>query len=423
MSLKIELDHGSNSSQHYYPGQTLTGKVIANFTKQQSVTITTITFRGKIDTEYIESRAGSAGNTHGPRRRAHETIRLFEIQHTLFQGPYDVIPQTFEWPFMFNIPVDCNHTRVGNTSPGFIPDGPSLLPPTFEHIETTFAHDARCRVKYKLVAAVQSGGMFKNHSTELPVQLSRCSMTKAPWPVLIDRPFRPSPNWSSSSLREQSLTFKQKLKHITSSDPELQTPCIAFGAFIHFPEQLAPEQQASIAFSIRHKQITQNDPEAPILMLQSVKLQLKAQFAMLASKSGIPSLSGDRYCDSQAWAADKVLLFNPMQLSLTGEKAVLTDSFQLSEWSSRPKLIGEFSTYTIRTHYKIRVEAEVRHPATGHIFIMRNEFPFRVLDQYRDMVPANDQNHGQTAEVDHELPAYDEDRPPEHEDAQVILKA
>lgn len=229
MALRIVID-GADDVKTYFPGQRITGKVVATFTKQQPVTVANINFRGKVETEYTEGRNGPAGNTHGPRRRARETIRLFEYDQELFRGPYDIMPQTLEWPFDFTIPTQCYHERVDNSDPGFIEDGWSETPSSFSWVDYAYTHSARARVKYKLTATIQSGGLFKNHDIEVPVTIQRISDVAAPRVKLTRHEILPSQCWSSSDLRQQSLTFRQKLKHLTSDDPELKTPCIAFRA-------------------------------------------------------------------------------------------------------------------------------------------------------------------------------------------------
>jgi len=359
MSLRLELENHEPQG-YYYPGQEIRGNVIFQLPKQRKIASASITFRGKIDTEHIESRRSTAGNTHGPRARAHEVMRLFEYSHSLFQGPFDVPPQTFSWPFTFTIPKHVEQRRIGNKSPGFIPDGIAPLPPSFTWEDHTFTHDARARIKYKLVAYVDSGGLFKNEETELAVPIYRYTRVPPPIPQILKHEFFPSQCWSSRDLRNQPHTLKQKLKHITSSDPELKTPCIAFKAYVHFPLQLAPHQKTAIAFSILHHRVTPNDPESPDLVLDALRLNLKSHTAMTAARSGFGpsfSLMGDRYCEGRNPEAGKTLSFAPARLSLTGEEVYLSNDVCLADWRQGGlPYMGDFETYTIKSAHVMKVE-------------------------------------------------------------------
>ncbi len=427
MSLHIELnDH--DQRKLYYLGQELRGNVTFQLLKQRKITFASITFRGKIDTEYVESRRSTAGNTHGPRSRAHEVIRLFEYTHNLFRGPFDVPPQTFSWPFTFTIPTHINHRRVGNKSPGFVSDGISPLPPSVDWEDHTFVHDARARIKYKLVAHIDSAGLFKNEDTEVLITIARFSTLPPPKPQLVKHEFFPSQCWSSRELRDQPQTLRQKFKHITSNDPELKTPCIAFKAWIHFPLQLAPAQKTAIAFSVFHHRITSNDPEAPDLVLEGLRLTLKSHTAMTAARSAFsPSLSGDRYCEGSNHEASHVVKFDPVQLPLDGTEVQLgaDNSICLADWRQHNlmPLTGVFETYTVKRGHRMKVEAHVRHPASGHVFQLRTEFRFEVLDVYLPGMAWGGETSGSVGEAgqvtrsedfDDELPAYSEDvRPPD----------
>ncbi|KAK5941277.1 hypothetical protein PMZ80_006555 [Knufia obscura] len=425
MSLSIELEE-HDGRKHFYLGEAIRGRVVFKLPKQRKIAFASITFRGKIDTEYVESRRGKAGSTHGPRVRAHEVLRLFEYTENLFRGPFDVPPQTFSWPFTFTIPTHVEHARVGNRSPGFIPDGISPLPPTLSWEDFTFTHDARARIKYKLVAHIDSGGLFKNEDIELSIPISRFSTVPPPYPQLVKHEFIPSPCWSSRELRDQPHSLKQKFRHLTSNDPELKTPCIAFKAWVHFPLQLAPDQKTAIAFSIQHHRVTPNDPEAPELVLDALRLSLYSRTAMTAANTAFGSsfsLTGDRYCQGSQHEAGTTISFKPTRLDLEGKEVYLSDSICLADWTASPHMsfMGDFETYTIMRGHRIRVEADVRHPATGHVFQLRTEIRFEVLDEYMPelasgmAIPRAD---GGTVtryeDIDNELPAYHEDvRPPE----------
>jgi len=426
MSLRIELDD-PGQLEHYYPGQELRGNVIFQLLKQRKIATASIVFRGKIDTEYIEHRRGAAGN-QGPRSRSHEVIRLFEYSHTLFKGPFDVPPQTFSWPFTIAIPTHVQYRRTGNKSPGFINDGVSLLPPSIDWKDYAITHDARGRIKYKLVARVDSGGLFKNEDTELPITIFRFATVPPPKPQLLKHEF-PNQCWSSRELRDQPHTLRQKFKHITSDDPKLKTPCIALKAWVHFPLQLAQHQKTAIAFSIQHSRVTPNDPEAPDLVLDSLRLYLKSHTSITVVRNSIRAALNltDQYCAGRADLASHSVACQGTRLDLNGKEVCLSDDICLADWQlaknqSRP-VVGDLDTYTLKRRHLMNVQADVRHPPTGHVFQLKTEFRIEVLDEYMPEMAQRAGNRlgqgGQVTrleDVDPELPTYDEDvRPPEAE--------
>lgn len=425
MPLHIELDE-PDQLKHCYPGQELRGNVVFQLSKQRKITTASITFRGKIDTEHVESRRGAAGVSHGPRSHSQEVIRLFEDSHILFQGPFDVPPQTFSWPFAITIPTYVEHRRRGNTSPGFIPDGVSTLPPSIDWSDIAITHDAKGRIKYKLVARIESGGLFNNEDVEVPITILSFATVPPPKPQLLTHQFSHQ-RWPSRELRGQPHTLRQKFKHITSKDPELKTPCIAFDAWVHFPLQLALHQKTAIAFSTQHHRVTPNDPEAPDLILHSLRLDLKSitSIKVVRNRMSVALNLPDRHCTGRADLASHSITFPPTHLDLNGKDTCISSDICLADWwqdknHSKP-VVGDFDTYTVSRRHLMNIKADVRHPPTGHVFHMTTEFRFELLDEY---MPAMAQSmevsavsRGQTTrhkDIDPELPAYHEDvRPPE----------
>ncbi|RMZ79629.1 hypothetical protein DV737_g3323, partial [Chaetothyriales sp. CBS 132003] len=422
MTLLRIVSEGYKPSREYHPGDHISGRVIAIFHKQQRVSIAQICFRGKIQTEHWQTRG--AGNTRSREHRK-EVIRLFEFNQTLFRGPYDIQPQSLEWPFAFTIPTHVDYRRTGNTGPGFIEDGTSPLPSTFFWDSKSFSRDARAYIKYKLVATIKSGGIFKNHELELPILITRFSQSPPPPPQISTHEYYPSPRWSSRALRAQGHTLKQKFRHITSNDPELQTPCISFKAYVYFPTILSPQQHTSIAFSIKPLRITPNDPEAPKLILDTLSLTLKSHTAMVASGS-----SRDRFAEDTKYEAGHNVVFNPVILPLDGAEVKLHDHICLARWRPRDRWSGDFSTYTIRRDYQMKADAVVRHIGTGHVFSLSTEIPLCVLDRHPEqrydrpppggndgvgVVRSGDGWYGDE-ELD-QPPAYNADvRPPNHDE-------
>lgn len=419
MSLKIELEHGQ---QHiYFPGQHVRGVLKYVVWKQKNIHTASIVFRGKVETEYVEGRRGTAGNTHGPRKRAQEIHRLFEYNQQLFKGPFDVPPQTFNWPFDFTIPTHVESRRVRNTTPGFIPDGWSTTPPTFAFSDSTFGHNAYAKVRYKLVALVTGGGLTGNDNLELPVTISRLAIDRPPSPRLFINKILPSAIWSSRLLRQDNHSLKQKFKHAFSDDPNLRTPCIAFRANVHFPKSISASQKFRIAFSIVHINITPNDPLNPELLLVSLRISSKTRTDIVAAAGGI-SLSGDRYAKSTNHETDRFVKLKPTRLPLDGTAVALDQEQCLADWKSEGALawLPDFATYTIRYSHIIKMYAIVSHPQTNHQFELKTEFPFEVLEPHASElsgvsgIAIEPEYRSDAMELEeNDLPRYEDDvRPP-----------
>lgn len=420
MSIQILPEHGQRHV--YFPGQTLRGQVIYTTTKQKRINSATLSFRGKIATEYVESRTRTGGNTHGPRKRSEEVIRLFEFGETLFQGPYDVSPRTFTWAFEFVIPTQVEAKRIGNTKPGFISDGVSPTPPTFDFHNSGFSHDALARIKYKLVVVVDCAGLFRNDDLELEIHVARVASGYVPRLQLKRVEFTPTPQWSSRDLRQESHTLKQKLKHAFSDDPELKTPCITFRAYVHMPQIVSAAQAFEVGFSIKHFQVSQKDPEAPTLILDSLKFALRSHTVLMTAPSGVISLSGDRIAEAVDHEAEHHLRFKPIELPLDETKVPVAGGVKLADWMGGNVFgfVGDFSTYTIIQDHRMKVEAIVRHSESKHQFQMKLEIPFRLLDPHgRDVgfvppvIPCLQAVTRAESSKDPDLPGYDDDvRPP-----------
>lgn len=377
MSLLIETERGARKI--YFPGQLISGHVDYKLIKQRRIRHATISFRGKITTLHAESRKGTSGATHGPRRRTEEVLRLFDYKIKLFEGPYDVPAQRFRWPFEFEIPTHVDVSRTENRNPGFIPDGRSGLPPSFEFDTATFSYSAGARVKYKVAVIVESAGLFSNDELELPIVIRRMAAPNViPDLYLTQREILPSIYWTSRDLRPQAHTIKQKFRHVFTSDPELQTPGIAFRAFVTLPHSITPYQTWPLDFSIEHFKKGPNDPDAPNLILNSVRLALYSKTELTAARAG-PIISGDRYAQGGTFEADRLIMLKQVELPLNNTSVRIAENVKLADWAESG-FLGGFMTYTIRHTHKLRVEVLIMHRETRHSFNLKTDVPIRILD-------------------------------------------
>lgn len=427
MSFDLVLDQpkptcSSQLPETYHPGQILSGTLTYNLSKQRTLNSITLTLRGKLEGNYVEIRTNSSlALTQGPRRPMKEVIRLFEDTRMLFNGPYDVPAQKFEWPFEFHIPPFVEHRRSDEKgrSKGFINDGWGELPPSFDWIDRTMIHDASIKIRYKLVASVQSGGLFGNEEREWPITIRRVSIL--PVPGLRSQPaeFGSGVSWKSHKLRVEGekLGMRQRLKSVVSDDPALKMPGINFRAWVHMPRCFSATQKFDVGFGILYNKVEENDPEKPILLLENVRLILKSRTQMTIKRGEFVgmTITGDRKCEGWQVVADHMVKFGVGKdqiLPLDGE-SVHVGEMCVGDWKNREGavLLGNFVTWTVKYGYWLAVEASVRHKDTGKVFTLDTGFSVELRDTY---APELSGKAGRANGNEDELPQYGDDvRPPD----------
>lgn len=403
-ALRIQL--GRPSSSVYLPGQRLAGKVVYVAKGQQTLKDVTISFKGKIDTRFRENH-----NRHT------ESILLFHLSEQLFKGPFNVQPQTFEWEFDFLVPTHIRYDRAqGGLNQHVIVGGVSRTPPTFYHEHTQFDHSASAEIKYKLVAEAQVGGLFRDQSAQVPVSIRRVRDTPPPLITVSKHTIVPSPCWSNRDLGLRKHSLKERLQSTISNDPNLKSACIAFDTHVHMPHMLAVTQATPVGVSIQHKTITPNDPQNPILELVGLELAIRADTRLVVSRE---SLWGNIYSDYSELQQSHVLNFDPRPLPLDGEIVFVVDNMKLADWTGglgKWPYIPNFRTYTVSLEHRMRVDILIRHAESKHVFKVRTEFPFAILDPYEPNVSGVEENRvyrsTYMSEVDPDLPAYEDDVAP-----------
>lgn len=438
MSFSLHLkppvpSHPSQPPDIYYPGQTLHGTLSYTITKQRSLRSIELTLRAKLETFYVETRSSTgAGLTHGPRKPMRETIRLFEDNRRLFEGPYDVPPQTFEWPFEFMIPRGTHIDRSGVSSGkkggerGFIDDGYGELPPSFEWQDKTMSHDSSAKVRYKLVARAESAGLFATDEKEWPIEMRRISDSPDSQLISVQKGFQ-SVSWSSHKLRAEGekLNFRQRLRSVVSDDPDLGSPSLNFKSWISMPRYFSVDQKFDVDFRLVHEKKGDLDPEKPTLMLEYIKFSLQTQTEVLIKRGTFAgmTISGDRRCEGRHPLAAGLLKLGDggtgVVLPLDGE-SVMVGETSVKEWkyTEGTKFLGDFVTWIINYGYWMHVEIMIRHVQTGRTWRLETGFVVKLRDEY---VPALaltiDEAHDQHEDV---LPGYEDDiQPPDHEDGRL----
>lgn len=423
----------SQPPETYYPGQLLHGTLTYILPKQRTLNNITLTLRAKLETNYVETRGptggglAGAGLTHGPRRPMREIIRLFEESRTLFQGPYSVPAQTFEWRFDFTVPKRVNVDRSGLSSgkkgghKGFINDGFGDLPPSFEWHDRTVIHDASAKIKYKLVARVESGGLFGTDEKEWPVVIRRVAKYPDPQLISVQKEFQPV-SWSSQKLRPEGekLNVRQRLRSIVSDDPALATPSLNFKAWIGMPRCFSADQSFDVDFALTYDRRADIDPENPGLILDSVKFSLRARTQILVKRGSLVgiTISGDRQCQGHYTVAEHFVKLgtggNGLPLPLDGA-VVKIGNICIGQWrdGEAVNLLGDFTTWLVKHGYWIGVDAVVRHRETGKTWNLGTGIPIQLRDRY---VPElADERDGEDGDGDI-LPGYEDDvQPPDLE--------
>lgn len=441
MSFTLALDppfpsHPHQQPEVFYPGQSLRGTLTYTLPKQRSLNSITLALRAKLETNFVETRGATggglagAGLTHGPRRPMREIIRLFEDSRTLFQGPYDVPSQTFEWKFDFLIPRTVKVDRSGLASgrkggfKGFIDDGYGDLPPSLDWHDRTVIHDASAKIKYKLVARVESSGLFGNDENEWPIQIRRVS--KYPDPVLISvqKEFM-AVSWSSQKLRPEGEKFgvRQRMRSIVSSDPGLATPSLNFRASVSMPRCFSANQRFDVDFALVYDRRSDTDPQNPSLWLDSVKLSLRARTKIMVKRGSLVgiTISGDRQCEGQYIVAERTARLGNaekgLRLPLDGT-AVKIGDMCIGEWRDGEgvNLLGDFVTWIVKHGYWIAVQAVIRHGETDKMWTLETGFSVQLRDLYvPELADPEDDDVGD-GDV---LPGYGDDvQPPDHESAE-----
>lgn len=426
MSIKIQLQ---GEQVVFHPGDIIRGKVIYQLTKSKSIDKAVLSLNGLIKTEYIPIQQGNAALIQGPRRPSREKIVLFDPQQlVLFQGPYKVPAQTFEWPFEVTLPRTCRRGSVPDASsasvPGIPPNDAEIdLPPTYKWRDMLVGRDATAEIKYDMSIAVSSGGrlgtLFSGDSYELPliVRPSLVLMNQSLDLKATAYDVFPSVAWSSNQLRpaDRRLSLKDKMKSTFSSDPTLKTPCLAFKLVAHIPRSLDLHQRFAIAFSVRHERKTENDPDSPTLELTSLALILKSHNTMIVGRLGL--FQEERMTQGEEPLANhKVQLPRALHLPIEGDMVLVADDLCLADWLGRDKvekpesLYSDFTTWVLKLGHRLAMQVTVRHAETEKEFKFAMQVPIE-LRRSNGSIP-DDGTDGSSRPDQEQLPKYERHEEP-----------
>lgn len=377
-SIQFDSDplNGSGPFPTFVPGQTVSGKVTYAVQTQKRIDEVVIILKGKCFT-WIKRSNGNNSTVYK------EKIVLFRFRETVFRGPYEMQSANFEWPFSFVLPESTNHVR-GNPNSALYTDGPQPLPPSVDVQNEGFGSHCKAIISYDLKVKVNPDRLL--HSEKVSQRLVVVPYSSSPLPQPVPtRVIFDTQEWTSKQLRPEQHSFKQKMSHVFSNDPSLKTPTIRFGATAHFPRAASIWQPMPISFSIQHRRMGPTDPENPVLVLDSVQLELKAYTNLQVSGT-----FSNHDSSAKSSLGSHTIRGQHVLLPLDDQPIQVTDNFRLVDLCREWRLTPSFGTYTINQSYTLKLTAYVRHPDTGHVFKLETKTPFEIR-------PIENPNAGTTA--------------------------
>ncbi|KAF4553782.1 Hypothetical protein D9617_6g095150 [Elsinoe fawcettii] len=401
--IKVEIAVPTNT-HIFAPGDVIHGKVIYDIRgSQEKLDDVQVVFRGKMTTK-ITRNSGGGANGNRQRKTNREEIYLFKNSVQLFRGPFDMQPQRLEWPFEVQFPDACSWNREKHgDDQTYAPPGQIPLPPSF----SMSLGSAEAVVDYLLKVKVNDGSLTRSQEQVIPLQFSPLAPTPQPDPILRLVSF-PYTKWSSRELRPEKHDFKQKMRHVFTSDPSLKTPEINFSLKFGIPNRMYPGQVAPLALALTYKQSAPVDPEAPTLVLESLGISLKSN-TIFRARSTFSDWDKD---EQQQVAYVSYKCNTPMPLDGTTIHPVADfgiASFQRSSQAKGQMLPPDFISWTINHSHYVKANVCIRHKESGHLFEIKSErIGFQFCPPHeRGMWMAGEK--APTAEV--QLPAYAEGEP------------
>ena len=361
-NLGILFDNGCD----FCPGDRVRGKAICMLPPGKQAKDICIIFKGKVDTAIVVSN-GTSRTTH-----RHQVELFREVIPIQLGNAIDGTSEwpSNEWPFEFIFPLTCFHQCKSDNAP-YVLSGDALLPPSFDSRSIRSSSD-RATVEYSVKLKINSNSIF--HKKEAKQVLFLRQPSNVAWEPLF-RPLTSFFHWSSSSLREEQHSFKQKLQHIFASDPSLATPCIDFGLTLLAPTRIAINQASSLTCSI----MWQRGPTDPIptLVLHTLTIEIRSQ-----TRFRIPRTSRWDLTSSVQATHPPFQHTTAVQLPLDGSSVVVWSPFILQA-SPQETLIPDFTTWTVAHRHFIRATMIVIHKESGHTFKHSTSYdPLEILPEW-----------------------------------------
>lgn len=412
MSIEIVVDGVTDlNKSNFHPGETVRGRVKYKVSKQRTIQTAAITLNGSLKAEYIPVQQNNSALVlvQGPRRPNKLKVSLFEHTTKLFDGPYSVPPQEFDWPFEFIIPneteTELTRQRSGTQSLDFVFD----LPPSYTWSHQPIAHNVYAEIAYKLAVKVECSGLLKNDSLDQVLILrQRRNTSGLESEVKPRRNALPLVSWTSHELRpaERRLSLSQKMKSKVSKDPALKAPTLTFESAVYLPHAVDLQIPFSISFSLTHRTENENDPSDPSFVLEKLRLTWSERTSITLPKTGI--FTNESLSKGEIILARRdIELIQKIEIPAEGQVVEIARDICISDWLEKDKanIPGDFDTFVIQLGYRLAVELEIRHVESEKTFRLSTSCPIRLLDAAPDQLP--EYAAGSSAlQHDEQLPAY-----------------
>lgn len=382
----INIIFDGGRKPYYRGGDTISGVLTYRIPSQETLDGVVVILKGKMSAEIVRGAGES-------RRRHTEKIELFRSQQTLYSGSYTIQPQTMSWPFSLTFPEYTQFTRSNGVGDPTYENEPHPLPPTIA--VRNGSGRAKGKIEYTLKVKINPDRLLHSDSKKLALDVVSTTREPPVAPVPIVHPLDFT-RWSSSSLRPEQHTFKQKLAHVFTSDPSLATPVIKFLCSVQIPARAEPWTPLPISLSLKHILETPNDPAEPTLVLEQVDLQLKS-YSHIRVKALV---SGRGECTSSV-VATKTLHPSPsspaattpsknlparlnahvLRLPLDNTPVVVTQDFTLASMNQTDSgIVPDFSSYIVAHAHRLKITASIRHQESGQLFSVEGpKLGFEVL--------------------------------------------
>ena len=401
--VSIHVDNYSLRDGYFYPGQTITGKVVYEIHKEQEdLRDVSIEFYGNVKTA-VTIRTGNSS------QREREQIRLFHFRKNLYSNNFTVKAQTLSWPFEFEIPLAASYQRRDDVNPAFARSGAQTLPPSYYHGTDSFGKDGEGYVKYKLKAHVNASKTFGSKVIELPITLRRTlDYTSLPDQQTDLRRFMRQ-SWQSRSLRQHTHTFGQKISHVFGNDPELRNPSINFNAVMQLPTVTSPSQRGDIRLFLTQIREGPTDPQSPNLVLGHARLTLQGLTVIRVERK---FWTDSHYDDGKDQVSSALFRPNdPLEsrspLPLDGSPTVIAPNWAFSDVPLQGRIVPDFNTWTISHVHRLKVELEIVHVDSGHVFKLEGKWPCRIIaNEVRILQSAAELPGQDQKDEEEQLPAY-----------------
>ena len=389
-TFKIVIDR-SNSTTNI-PGNTISGHVFLDAQNEVHMERVSIRMSGRCKTRMSvqhgdayrqrTSHAQSGGHTNETIYRG--VVSLFSRSLNLFQGPYTLRPNTYQWPFSITIPMDCCHAEGDEFSheDHYDVNRAQPLPPSFQSNSGDWTEEARCYVSYELNAKLEVKGMLHHDlEDEIPVTIIASGVQRHPELSMVKIPQTVKcRSYHLDGEREnKGLSIHEKFKSFFNSS---DLPTAVFTLTMRLPSNAAIGQPIPVLVSLDHDWTQSTASSLPLVRIVELKVCLNAWTGIRCDRYN--NVYGHDYSrpPTTEWDEDQELVKLVAPIDLTKEEIDLTRYFRVAIPNTN---VTTFETFNISRQYRLKIKmtlecAQVKNKVE---FIMPG---FRVLSPFHDDV-------------------------------------